>query len=64
MIKSRTQKLIVLIIILVFGVGLFLSVNFIKNQITQATHPEEDLSSYADKSLDMDAWSKIEHRFR
>lgn len=62
MIKDRTYKLIVAGLTLIFFVGLFFSVRFIKNKITEATSPPGQITS--ETSLNMDAWEKIKHRFQ
>lgn len=61
MIKDRTYKLIVLVIILFFAVTLFLSAKFLKNQITKASSPT--LKTQENTNLDMEAWEKVKGRF-
>ena len=62
MIKDRSYKLIVIGMLIIFAVGLFFSVRFLRSQISLATEPLRNLAGSA-TTLDMDAWDKIKHRF-
>lgn len=60
MIRETREKLIVVLLILIFAVGLFFSVRFLKAKITQAATSKE---GQVTTGLNLDAWNKIKHHF-
>lgn len=62
MIRDRTYKLIVIGMFIIFGVGLFFSVRFLRSAIANATDPLKNMAG-SSATLNMDAWGKIQHRF-
>lgn len=62
MIRDRTYKLIVIGMFILFAVGLFFGVRFLRAEIANATDPLKNLTS-SSATLNMDAWGKIKHRF-
>jgi len=63
MIKDRIYKLIVIGMLIIFGVGLFLSIRFLRAEINSATHPITEINQLSSGFLNTDAWQKIKHRF-
>lgn len=61
MIKDKSYKIIITILIVIFVVGLFFSARFLNAQFKKATNPtlEENINN----TLNLEAWEKIKHRF-
>lgn len=64
MINNRFSKFIIIGMILIFAGLLFLSVRFIKGQLTSAISPLKDNNTNTSAILNVEAWGKIKDRFK
>ena len=62
--QDKLQKIIVIILVLFLGVGLFLTTRFLKDEISRATKPSAQVLETTSSTLDMDALNKVLHRFK
>jgi len=63
MIKEHLDKVIIIVVFLLFALGLFFSVRFLRSEINSAISSLDAASTISSSQLNMDAWSKIQHRF-
>lgn len=64
MIKEHMDKLIVIVVFLLFATGLFFSIRFLRTEINSAISSLDAASSISSSQLNLDAWNKIKHRFQ
>ena len=63
MTQKTLFRLIILVLVVIFGVGIFFSIRFLKNQIDLATNPTSSAKQTTEGSLNA-GYTKILPRFQ